>query len=204
MLYVYKYICTLYFFIISLSIFVEGRHKIPIMGRSQFKEISAHEFAQIVKNQDVYKLRGGGLEDINIFRSKRRYIQGGGLLSTFANLSKLLLPAIKRHVLPAAANFASGVVQDVSAGRNLKESIRQRGKKNLKEMGSKILSGRGLKRKRASVSSVVNKRAKRRKEPAANKKQGRGLKKKVRKSRPKNKKSNKKKRGEGRYHDIFS
>merc|ERR1712163_106948 len=85
-------------------------------------------------------------------------------------------------VLPAAANFASGVVQDVSAGRNLKE------------MGSKILSGRGLKRKRGSVSSVV-KRAKRRKEPAANKKQGRGLKKKVRKSRPKNKKSKKKKRG---------
>ena len=172
------------------------------MGRSQFKEISAHEFAQIVKNQDVYKLRGGGLEDINIFRSKKRYIQGSGLFSAFANLSKLLLPAIKRHVLPAAANFASGVVQDVSAGRNLKESIRQRGKKNLKEMGSKILSGRGLKRKRGSVSSVV-KRAKRRKEPAANKKQGRGLKKKVRKSRPKNKKSNKKKK-EGRYHDIFS
>merc|ERR1711915_931073 len=113
-----------------------------------------------------------------------------------------LPPAIKRHVLPAAANFASGVVQDVSAGRNFKESIKQRGKKNLKEMGSKILSGRGLKRKRGSVSSVV-KRAKRRKEPAANKKQGRGLKKKVRKSRPKIKKSNKKKK-EGRYHDIFS
>merc|ERR1711951_325124 len=99
---------------------------------------------------DVYKLRGGGLEDINIFRSKRRYIQGSGLLSSFANLSKLLLPAIKRHVLPAATNFASGVVKDVSAG------------KNFKEMGSKILSGRGLKRKRGSVSSVV-KRAKSRK-----------------------------------------
>ena len=99
------------------------------MGRSQFKEISAHEFAQIVKNQDVYKLRGGGLEDINIFRTKKRYIQGSGLLSTFANLSKLLLPAIKRHVLPAAANFASGVVQDVSAGRNFRESFKQRGKK---------------------------------------------------------------------------
>merc|ERR1712240_238483 len=169
------------------------------MGRAQFKEISAHEFAQIVKNQDVYKLRGGGLEDINIFRTKKRYIQGSGLLSTFANLSKLLHPAIKRHVLPAAANFASGVVQDVSAGRNFKESIKQRGKKNLKEMGSKILSGRGLKRKRGSVSSVV-KRAKSRKEPAANKKkQGRGLKKKVRKSSPKNKKSNKKKGGQGRY-----
>merc|ERR1711917_147509 len=197
---VYKYICTLYFFIISLSIFVEGRHKILIMGRSQFKELSAHEFAQIVKNRDVYKLRGGGLDDINIFRSKKRYIQGSGLLSSFANLSKFLLPAIKRYVLPAAGNFASGVVKDVSAGRNFKESIKQHGKNFFKKMGSKILSGRGLKRKRDSVSSVV-KKAKSRKEPATNKKQGRGLKKKIRKSRPKNKESNKKK---GRYHDIFS
>ena len=65
-------------------------------------------------------------------------------------------------------------------------------------MGSKILSGRGLKRKRGSVSSVV-KKAKNRKKPATNKKQGQGLKKKVRKSKPK-KKANKKRR----YHDIFS
>ena len=100
------------------------------MGRSELKELSAHEFAQIVKNQAVYKLRGGGLDDINIFRSKKRYIQGSGLLSSFANLSKFLLPAIKRYVLPAAGNFASGVVKDVSAGRNFKESIKQHGKKN--------------------------------------------------------------------------
>ena len=74
------------------------------MGRSELKELSAHEFAQIVKNQAVYKLRGGGLDDINIFRSKKRYIQGSGLLSSFANLSKFLLPAIKRYVLPAAGS----------------------------------------------------------------------------------------------------
>ena len=170
------------------------------MGRSQFKELSAHEFAQIVKNQDVYKLRGGGLDDINIFRSKKRYIQGSGLLSSFANLSKFLLPAIKRYVLPAAGNFASGVVKDVSAGRNFKESIKQHGKFFFKKMGSKILSGRGLKRKRGSVSSVVKKAKNRKKPTTTNKKQGRGLKKKVRKSRPKNKKANKKRR----YHDIFS
>ena len=65
-------------------------------------------------------------------------------------------------------------------------------------MGSKILSGRGLKRKRGSVSSGV-KKAKNRKKPASNKKQGQGLKKKVRKTKPK-KKANKKRR----YHDIFS
>ena len=169
------------------------------MGRSELKELSEQEFAQIGRNQAIYKLRGGGLDDINIFRTKKRYLQGSGLLSSFANLSKFLLPAIRRYVLPAAGSFASGVVKDVSAGKNFKESVKHRGKKNLKKMGSKILSGRGLKRKRSSVSSGV-KKAKNRKKPATNKKQGRGLKKKVRKSKPKNKKANKKRR----YHDIFS
>merc|ERR1711889_36180 len=150
-------ICILYFFFISLSIFIEDRHKILIMGRSQFKELSEQEFAQIVRNQAVYKLRGGGLGDINIFRTKKRYLQGSGLLSTFANLSKLLLPTIRRYVLPAAGSFASGVVKDVSAGKNFKESIKHRGIFFFFKMGSKILSGRGLKRKRSSISSGVKK-----------------------------------------------
>ena len=48
-------------------------------------------------------------------------------------------------------------------------------------MGSKILSGRGLKRKRGSVSSVVKKAKNRKKPTTTNKKQGRGLKKKLEK-----------------------
>merc|ERR1712081_116339 len=116
----------------------------------------------------------------NIFRTKKRYLQGSGLLSSFANLSKFLLPAIRRYVLPAAGSFASGVVKDMSAGKNFKESIKQRGNFFFKKMGSKILSGRGLKRKRSSVSSGV-KKAKNRKKPTTNKKQGQGLKKKVEK-----------------------
>ena len=118
------------------------------MGRSELKELSEQEFAQIVKNQAVYKLRGGGLDDINIFRSKKRYIQGSGLLSSFANLSKFLLPAIKRYVLPAAGNFASGVVKDVSAGRNFKESIKQHGTKKLKKNGIQNIIRQGVKKKK--------------------------------------------------------
>ena len=64
------------------------------------------------------------------FARKKRYLQGNGLLSSFANLGKLLLPAIRRYVLPAVGSFTSGVVKDVSAGRNFKESIKQHGKKN--------------------------------------------------------------------------
>ena len=117
------------------------------MGRSELKELSEQEFAQIVRNQAVYKLRGGGLDDINIFRTKKRYLQGSGLLSSFANLSKFLLPAIKRYVLPAAGSFASGVVKDVSAGRNFKESIKQYGKK-FKKNGIQNIIGQGVKKKK--------------------------------------------------------
>ena len=169
------------------------------MGRSELKELSEQEFAQILKNQGVYNLRGGALNDINIFRTQKRYLQGSGLLSTFASLGKLLLPAIRRFVVPAVGSFTSGVVKDMSAGKNFKESVKYRGKKNLKKMGSKILSGRGLKRKGTSVSSGVKKKVKNGKKAAPNKKRGHGLKKKVVKSRPK-KKPNKKRK----YHDIFS
>ena len=172
------------------------------MGRSELKELSEQEFARILKNQGVYNLRGGALNDINIFRTQKRYLQGGGLLSTFASLGKLLLPAIRRYVVPAVGSFTSGLVKDVSAGKNFKESVKYRSKKNLKKMGSKILSGRGLKRKGTSVSSTVKKKkVKNGKKSAANKKRGHGLKKKVVKSRGKKKKKANKKR---KYHDIFS
>ena len=127
---IYIHICFIFFFI-SCSIFIEDRHKTTIMGRSEFKELTEQEFAQIVKNQAVYNLRGGGLNDINIFRTQKRYLRGSGLLSTFANLGKLLLPAIRRFVLPAVGSFTSGIVKDVSAGKNFKESVKRRGKKNL-------------------------------------------------------------------------
>ena len=197
---IYIHICFIFFFI-SRSIFIEDRHKTSIMGRSVLKELTEQEFAQIVKNQTVYNnLRGGGLNDINIFRTQKRYLRGSGLLSTFANLGKLLLPAIRRFVLPAVGSFTSGVVKDVSAGKNFKASVKHRGKKNLKKMGSKILSGKGLKRKRGPVSSGV-KRVKNGRKPTSNKKQGHGLKKnKARKTKPK-KKANKKRK---KYHDIFS
>merc|ERR1712121_561259 len=200
--YIYIYICVLYVFFISCSIFIEDRHKFCIMGRSELKELSEQEFARILKNQGVYNLRGGALNDINIFRTQKRYLQGGGLLSTFASLGKLLLPAIRRYVVPAVGSFTSGLVKDVSAGKNFKESVKYRSKKNLKKMGSKILSGRGLKRKGTSVSSTVNKKkVKNGKKSAANKKRGHGLKKKVVKPRGKKKKKANKKR---KYHDIFS
>merc|ERR1711913_138668 len=110
--------------------------------------------------------------------------------STFASLGKLLLPAIRRYVVPAVGSFTSGLVKDVSAGKNFKESVKYRSKKNLKKMGSKILSGRGLKRKGTSVSSTVKKKKVKNGKKSAPKKK----KKKKKKKLPKKKKKKKKKK----------
>ena len=118
--------------------------------------LSEQDFVQILKKQNVYNnLRGAGVGDINIFRTKRRNLQSHGILSTIANLGKMLLPSLKKYLLPAAGRFTSGVIKDISKGKKFKESVASQGKKNLKRVGSKILSGKGLKRKNDEIRSSI-------------------------------------------------
>ena len=118
--------------------------------------LSEQDFVQILKKQNVYNnLRGAGVADINIFRTKRGKLQGAGILSTIANLGKMLLPSLKKYLLPAAGRFTSGVIKDISRGKKFKESVTSRGKKNLKRVGSKILSGKGLKKKNVEIRSSI-------------------------------------------------
>ena len=59
----------------------------------------------------------------------------------------MLLPTVKKYLLPAAGRFASGVLKDVSVGKQFKESVKSRAKKNIKRVGSQILSGKGMQKK---------------------------------------------------------
>ena len=99
-------------------------------------------------------MRGAGLEDINIFHTKRKNLHGNGILSTISNLGKMLLPSVKKYLLPAAGNFTSGVLSDISKGKKFKESVKSRGKKSLKKVGSRILSGKGLQKKNMVLEPV--------------------------------------------------
>ena len=103
------------------------------MGKGHFRDLSEHEFAQIIKSQNIYNLRGGALRDSNIFRTKKRYLQGSGFLSSIANLGKLLMPAVKRYLLPSAVSFTSGLIKDIGAGKNIRESAKRHGKKSLQK-----------------------------------------------------------------------
>ena len=178
------------------------------MGKGHFRDLSEHDFAQIIKNQNIYNLRGGALRDINIFRTKKRYLQGSGFLSSIANLGKLLLPAVKRYVLPSAVSFTSGLIKDIGAGKNIRESAKRRGKKSLKKMGSRILSGKGIKSKKVRISQKGGKGRNVRKNLKTLKKKkkqaGSGLRNNKLNIKSKNKRKQKSKSVKKRYSDIFS
>ena len=179
------------------------------MGRGHFRNLSEHDFGQIIKNQNIYNLRGGALTDINVFRTKKRYLQGSGFLSSIASLGKLLMPAVKRYLLPSAVSFTSGLIKDIGAGKNIRESAKRRGKKSLKKMGSRILSGKGIESKKVRISQKGGKGRNVRKNLKTVKKKkkkraGSGLRNNKLNIKSKNKKKQKSKSVKQRYSDIFS
>ena len=106
------------------------------------------EFAHILNtynNNGI--LRGGSLEDIDIFRSpRRRRLRGAGFFDIISRIGKFMLPAVKNILIPTGANIASGVLKDVSKGKNIKQSLKKRTKQSLKQVGSRILHGKGVKK----------------------------------------------------------
>ena len=141
------YIYSNHIIVIIHLLFVEWRPPLLNMVKVALSPLSEHDFIQILIKQNVYKnLRGNGLGNINIFHTKRKKLRGHGILSTITNLWKMLLPTVKKYLLPAAGRFASGVLKDVSVGKQFKESVKSRAK-NIKRVGLQILSGKGMQKK---------------------------------------------------------
>ncbi len=124
---------------------------------------------------------GRGADDGLVFYKssyKRQRGSGlGGVLGAIARrlipiAKNILWPAAKKYVLPHASAAAKQLAGDVLSGRNVKESIKHRGRDALKGIGDTIVtqSGSGRKRKRKSKRrkptakrTKKNKRVKRRK-----------------------------------------
>ena len=120
------------------------------------------EFAHILNtynNNGI--LRGGSLEDIDIFRSpRRRRLRGAGFFDIISRIGKFMLPAVKNILIPTGANIASGVLKDVSKGKNIKQSLKKRTKQSLKQVGSRILHGKGVKKNKNKSRNTIFKRKK--------------------------------------------
>ena len=90
-------------------------------------------------------------------------VRGRGLGAIFASLvrkalpiaKKVILPAVKKHVLPQAKKFAIHTTADVLAGKNLKQSLKNRGK----VAGKNILASTlGAKRRAKKGRKYITKR----------------------------------------------
>ena len=186
--------------------------KISTTMKVSLVTLSEKEFNQILITQNNNLLRGSGLDDINIFRSKR-YLQGSGFFDFIKGVGNFLMPLAKKYVAPSLGGFAQGVVKDLVQGKNIKSSLKYRGTKGLKQIGTRILEGKGLKKGVEKLfKSNSRKHKSRRKKPTKNKKnksiRGCGQKKmkatRKRKSNQSNKRNKNKNKKKKKHFDIFS
>ena len=124
------------------------------------------------KNRDRL---GGGLSDITIFTPYSRG-RGGGPLGRrrgggiFSNIAKRILPFLFRTIKPSVQSFGKNMIQDVIVNKkNIKESLKRRGKESLKDAGKRLLMstmaprGGGCRKKRKRAPSRHNPPKKKRK-----------------------------------------
>ena len=182
------------------------------MVKIALKPLTEQEFANILNNQFNALLKGGTLDDIDKFRISKRPLRGSGFLDIIQSIGKFVLPAVKKYLAPVFSEFSHGMIDDISQGKNLKASLKSRGKAGLKKVGSRILQGKGrkkgLRRKLTRVKRLKRAHNKQTKKKA---KRGGGIRKrklgrkmvhtkKYKARKPRTKKKSKSRR----YHDIFS
>lgn len=115
---------------------------------------------------------GAGLGDIRVYSSLNR---GGSLLGLLGRVFKYSLPIIKRFVMPEVHGFVSNVVNDVNAGKSIKNSLKSQGINSLKNVGTRIARGGGRnkngyrKRRTKKNTGAAQKKKKRKRKSNSNK-----------------------------------
>ena len=124
-----------------------------------FKTLSEQDF-NALSNSFSPIISGHGQGDINIFRRYRnnKLARGRGLWSILSQVGRKALPFLKEWVLPSAKEYGKNVLSDVMAGRALKSSLKTRGKESLKNIGSRIMTGKGSKKRRNRLSTLIKRK----------------------------------------------
>ena len=124
-----------------------------------FKTLSEQDF-NALSNSFSPIISGEGQGDINIFRRYRnnKLSRGRGLWSILSQVGRRALPFLKEWVLPSAREYGKNVFSDVMAGRALKSSLKTRGKESLKNIGSRIVTGKGSKKRRKRLSALMKRK----------------------------------------------
>ena len=130
-----------------------------MVRRVPFYPPSERDFMRLMRSEDsLVTRRGGGLDDISVYRPPSYYRKGGGIFSFLANVGRKAIPFISKIAKPALLDFASNVIGDLKDGGDLKASVRSRGISALKNVGSRAMRGGG--RRRVKACQGVRRKAK--------------------------------------------
>ena len=100
------------------------------------------------------------------------YQRGYGLGGAFRKFFSWIMPIVKKHALPAlesgakvlgkeAVSAVGEIAKDVLAGKNLKNSVHERGSMaidNIKDYAEKSLEGRGIKKRKSKKKFIIIKK----------------------------------------------
>lgn len=122
--------------------------------------------------------RGSGImPDGRMYFAGVRRQRGAGIGGIFGSIARKLLPFAQKYLLPHAIEAAKNVVNDLSEGRKIGDSLKQNASMAFKNAGKSYFdqSGKGISRRRTSArKSKVSKRKQTRKKRPAKRAQKRG------------------------------
>lgn len=125
--------------------------------RKQFVPPSHNEFLHILNGGGKRKKRGGGLQDIQVFRPTT-YRRGGGLFSILKSAAKVAIPFLLKNVLPSVVDGGMGVLNDMSEGKQFKHSVRERGRTAFNEVRGRVAKRGGGNKKKCGVKKACKKK----------------------------------------------
>ena len=103
-----------------------------------------------------YHYRGAG--GFPIFSGSRRQ-RGGGILGSLAKMAMPMLKTVGKAALGQAVGFAKDVATDIAQGRNVKQSLKNRGLKRLKNTALTSITHLAGKRSTPSGKRHVDKKS---------------------------------------------
>ena len=119
--------------------------------RTTYKPLNERDYlrSQLQYGHNNILTLGNGIGDITIFRDRRLRRGTGAFTNLIFKYGRKILPHLQKFLWPSIKEFSKNVAGDVISGdTSIKQSLKNRGKQSLKNVGERIMRGGGKKRNR--------------------------------------------------------
>ena len=119
--------------------------------RTPYKPLNERDYlrSQLQYGHNNILTLGNGIGDITIFRDRRLRRGTGAFTNLIFKYGRKILPHLQKFLWPSIKEFSKNVAGDVISGdTSIKQSLKNRGKQSLKNVGERIMRGGGKKRNR--------------------------------------------------------